>query len=75
MEEAAMKIDGLETEVAALKDLVLTSTPSKPNKHLHPQLSDKKANSSKKAANTSLDFGNTPPNNAQWVYHYDFTHI
>ena len=65
MEEAAMKIDGLETEVAALKDLVLTSTPSKPNKHLHPQLSDKKANSSKKAANTSLDFGNTPPNNAQ----------
>jgi len=65
MEEAAMKIDGLETEVAALKDLVLTSTPSKPNKHLHPQLSDKKANSSKKAANTSMDFGNTPPNNAQ----------
>lgn len=33
-----MKIDGLETEVAALKTLVLTSTPSQPNKHLHPQL-------------------------------------
>jgi Rab-3A-interacting protein len=40
--EASMKIDGLETEVAALKDLVLTSTPSKPNRHLHPQISNKK---------------------------------
>ena len=36
--EASMKIDGLETEVAALKTLVLTSTPSQPNRHLHPQL-------------------------------------
>ena len=39
--EADMKIDGLETEVAALKTLVLTSTPSKPNKHLHPHLDSK----------------------------------
>ena len=37
--ESNMKIDGLETEVAALKTLVLTSTPSQPNRHLHPQLS------------------------------------
>ena len=38
-----MKIEGLETEVAGFKDMVLTSTPSKPNKHLHPQISgDKK---------------------------------
>ena len=36
--EATMKIDGLETEVTALKALVLTSTPSQPNRHLHPQL-------------------------------------
>jgi len=36
--EANMKIDGLETEVTALKALVLTSTPSQPNRHLHPQL-------------------------------------
>jgi hypothetical protein len=36
--ESNMKIDGLETEVAALKTLVLTSTPSQPNRHLHPQL-------------------------------------
>ena len=41
--EANMKIEGLETEVAGFKDMVLTSTPSKPNKHLHPQISgDKK---------------------------------
>ena len=42
--EANMKVEGLETEVAALKTLVLTSTPSQPNKHLHPQLADKKKN-------------------------------
>lgn len=28
----------LSAEVIALKDLVLTSTPSSPNKHLHPQI-------------------------------------
>ena len=46
--ESNMKIDGLETEVAALKTLVLTSTPSQPNRHLHPQLSsmDNKINGS-----------------------------
>ena len=38
--EVPMKIDGLETEVTALKALVLTSTPSQPNHHLHPQLSN-----------------------------------
>jgi Rab-3A-interacting protein len=32
--EADMKIDGLETEVAALKTLVLTSTPARPNRQL-----------------------------------------
>ena len=36
--EASMKIEGLETEVSALKTLVLTSTPSQPNRHLHPQI-------------------------------------
>jgi len=29
LHEANMKIDGLETEVAALKTLVLTSTPAR----------------------------------------------
>merc|ERR1719219_435503 len=32
--ESEMKVDGLETEVSALKALVITSTPSQPNKHL-----------------------------------------
>merc|ERR1712240_714106 len=36
--ESEMKVDGLTTEVAALKALVITSTPSMPNKHLHPHL-------------------------------------
>jgi len=48
--EATMKIDGLETEVTALKALVLTSTPSQPNRHLHPQLSN---SSSKKSSPSS----------------------
>jgi len=34
--ESNMKVDGLMTEVAALKALVITSTPSRPNLHLHP---------------------------------------
>lgn len=37
------KVDGLQTEVAALKALVITSTPSKPNRHLHPQLDRKRS--------------------------------
>merc|ERR1719385_202697 len=36
--ESEMKVDGLETEVSALKALVITSTPSMPNRHLHPHL-------------------------------------
>ncbi len=38
LKEANGKIDVLQAEVKALKELVLTSTPSTPNKHLHPQL-------------------------------------
>lgn len=38
LNEANGKIDVLEAEVHALKALVLTSTPSEPNKHLHPHL-------------------------------------
>lgn len=32
------QIDVLQAEVTALKTLVLTSTPSSPNRQLHPQL-------------------------------------
>ena len=39
--EALMKIDVLQAEVEALKILVITSTPSAPNIHLHPHLDTK----------------------------------
>ncbi|KAI0232718.1 Guanine nucleotide exchange factor for Rab-3A [Lamellibrachia satsuma] len=42
LKEANAKIDVLQAEVTALKTLVITSTPSMPNKHLHPQLEPKK---------------------------------
>lgn len=41
LKEGQMKVDVLTAEVAALKTLVLTSTPSRPNVHLHPQLDPK----------------------------------
>lgn len=41
LKESQMQIDVLIAEVAALKALVLTSTPSMPNPHLHPQIANK----------------------------------
>jgi Rab-3A-interacting protein len=38
LKESQMKVEVLQAEVAALKTLVITSTPSRPNPHLHPQL-------------------------------------
>lgn len=38
LKECEMKVDVLTAEVSALKTLVLTSTPSRPNPHLHPQI-------------------------------------
>jgi Rab-3A-interacting protein len=38
LKESQMQIEVLTAEVAALKTLVLTSTPSRPNPHLHPQI-------------------------------------
>lgn len=43
LREALGKIDVLQAEVTALKTLVLTSTPSTPNRQLHPQLLSPKA--------------------------------
>jgi len=40
LKEARMQVDVLQAEVNALKTLVITSTPSRPNAHLHPQLSN-----------------------------------
>lgn len=69
--ESNMKIDGLETEVAALKTLVLTSTPSQPNRHLHPQLSamDNKTNGS----NQSKSNGQVANNSLLQGYVSNFT--
>ena len=61
--EANMKVDGLETEVAALKTLVLTSTPSQPNKHLHPQIdpkNNKRASASGKKTKDAVDAASSP---------------
>ncbi|XP_048768247.1 guanine nucleotide exchange factor for Rab-3A-like isoform X3 [Ostrea edulis] len=38
LKEALQQIEVLQAEVVALKQLVLTSTPASPNKHLHPQI-------------------------------------
>ncbi|XP_044018728.1 guanine nucleotide exchange factor for Rab-3A-like isoform X2 [Aphidius gifuensis] len=38
LEESRMKVEVLAAEVIALKTLVLTSTPARPNPHLHPQI-------------------------------------
>uniref|UniRef100_A0A0A9YQ53 Guanine nucleotide exchange factor for Rab-3A n=1 Tax=Lygus hesperus TaxID=30085 RepID=A0A0A9YQ53_LYGHE len=40
LKESLMQVEVLTAEVAALKALVLTSTPSRPNPHLHPQLKE-----------------------------------
>jgi len=73
--EANMKIDVLQAEVQALKMLVLTSTPSKPNPHLHPQidssvrlngvkslLNRSNSNSLAKKSPSNYELGGSPPN-------------
>jgi len=51
--ESNMKVDGLMMEVAALKALVITSTPSTPNPHLHPQISGGKSNTPRGGGNSA----------------------
>lgn len=53
LKEANGKIDVLQAEVKALKELVLTSTPSTPNKHLYPHLSSSNSNSSSQSKSHS----------------------
>lgn len=55
--EATMKIEGLETEVTALKALVLTSTPSQPNRHLHPQIDKHRRQGSEGGSNSKVNGG------------------
>lgn len=40
--ESLMKVEVLAAEVTALKTLLLTSTPSMPNPHLHPQIDQRR---------------------------------
>jgi hypothetical protein len=44
----SFQIEVLEAEVSALKTLVITSTPSMPNRHLHPQINTKPNKSNEK---------------------------
>lgn len=50
LQESRMQVDVLTGEVEALKTLVLTSTPSKPNLHLHAQTKEDSFITSKKIA-------------------------
>ena len=57
LKEARMQVEVLQAEVEALKTLVLTSTPSQPNAHLHPQLG-----SSLSSGNIHVANGSSPSN-------------
>ena len=59
------QVDGLETEVSALKTLVITSTPSMPNKHLHPHLRRGRGGSAGGRGGGGSDCGSGPPSPAR----------
>lgn len=54
LKESQMKVEVLTAEVAALKTLVLTSTPSSPNPHLHPQINGTKEDAGKHSIKSVL---------------------
>lgn len=66
LNEANQKIEVLQAEVTALKTLVLTSTPSTPNKHLHPQIDT----SNNKKKESSRPFWKT---HRRSTSHHEFT--
>lgn len=55
LKEANGKIDVLQAEVKALKELVLTSTPSTPNKHLYPHLNNSNSTHKSHSRQSSLN--------------------
>ncbi|XP_053576439.1 guanine nucleotide exchange factor for Rab-3A isoform X2 [Bombina bombina] len=57
LQEAHGKIDMLQAEVTALKTLVLTSTPSSPNRDLHPQLQSPSKNALRKGHSRNKSVG------------------
>lgn len=74
LKESQMKVDVLTAEVAALKTLVLTSTPSRPNPHLHPQIepNNNKGKHRRSPSHFNLKYGreNSPPESpVKEVYH------
>ncbi|XP_059481941.1 guanine nucleotide exchange factor for Rab-3A-like isoform X2 [Neocloeon triangulifer] len=54
LKESQMKVEVLQAEVAALKTLVITSTPSRPNPHLHPQLQQSDSSPSSSSSGMNL---------------------
>ncbi|XP_041132841.1 guanine nucleotide exchange factor for Rab-3A isoform X2 [Polyodon spathula] len=70
LREAQGKIDVLLAEVCALKTLVLTSTPSSPNREMHPQLLSpskavfKKGHARNKSASSAVATATPPPGSA-----------
>lgn len=77
LKESQMKVDVLTAEVAALKTLVLTSTPSRPNPHLHPQIDIKIKEENKKhrrsPSHFNLKYGreNSPPESpVKEIHHF-----
>ncbi|XP_055365844.1 guanine nucleotide exchange factor for Rab-3A isoform X4 [Betta splendens] len=61
LKEAQGKIDVLQAEVTALKTLVLTSTPSSPNRQLHPQLQPSGSRGTHKHIRNKSASGTFPP--------------
>ncbi|XP_063293834.1 guanine nucleotide exchange factor for Rab-3A isoform X3 [Pelobates fuscus] len=57
LQEACGKIDMLQAEVTALKTLVITSTPSSPNRDLHPQLQSPSKNALRKGHSRNKSTG------------------
>lgn len=54
LKESVMQVEVLTAEVAALKTLVLTSTPSRPNPHLHPQIDPRSKEDASNTGNNNL---------------------
>ncbi|XP_062576289.1 guanine nucleotide exchange factor for Rab-3A-like isoform X2 [Saccostrea cucullata] len=69
LREAHQQIEVLQAEVVALKQLVLTSTPASPNKHLHPQIATTMA-AEKEKPKSSKPFWKT---HRRSTSHHEFT--
>ena len=64
------QIEVLQAEVVALKQLVLTSTPASPNKHLHPQIAATMSTEKGEKPKSSKPFWKT---HRRSTSHHEFT--